>query len=167
MMLVPERFKSEILRSLRPEELRAVLNTRLPDEAEIQPLPPATFADTISPTTSPVPAAVVRADDAAALQSHLGDQITIEGRVKNVTLVNSRNAANIHFTGVDERAVVVWVPWDAYPKVVAVLGEDLGAALNDRTIHATGRLTKYRETLEVTLDAPSNIQIVAPDSQPK
>jgi hypothetical protein len=48
---------------------------------------------------------------------------------------------------------------------VAVLGHDLGAALNDHTIRATGRLTQYKESLEVTLDAPSNLLLVAPAAQ--
>jgi hypothetical protein len=160
LALVRDRWYAEVVRSLRPDELSAVLNTGVPATAEIQSLPPTNIV-----TTAPVPAAVLRAEDLPSLLSHLGDKVTVQGRVRDVSLIPTRNAANIHFVGLDERAVLVWVPWGTYPKLVAALGQDLGAALNGRTIRVTGRFTKYKESFEVTLDDPSKLLVVAPVAQ--
>jgi WD40 repeat protein len=163
--IVRDRWDAEIVRSLRPDELPAVLNTGLPGTAEMQSLAPANIVTTtpisVAAATS-FDSAVIRAEDIPVLQSHLGDHITIQGRVRDVAMITTRSAANIHFVGAEAPMVLVWVPWDTFPKLVAVLGKDLGAALNDRTIRATGRLTKYHESLEVTLDDPTNLIIVAP-----
>jgi WD40 repeat protein len=160
LALVRDRWYAEVVRSLHPDELSAVLNTGLRETSEIQSLAPTNIV-----TTGPVPATILRAEDVAALQSHLGDKITIQGRVRDVALIPTRNAANIHFITPDTRAALVWVPWGTYPKLVAVLGQDLGAALNDRTIRATGRLAKYKESLEVTLEDPSQL-LILPASAP-
>jgi hypothetical protein len=160
LALVRDRWNAEVVRSLHPDELSAVLTASLPETAKLQSLAPTNLV-----TTAPVPAAVLRPEDIPVLRSHLGDKVTLQGRVREVALIYTRNAANIHFVGSDAHAVLVWVPFGTYPKLVAALGQDLGAALNDRTIRVTGRLTKYKESLEVTLDDPSNLLLVAPAAQ--
>jgi len=168
LALVRDRRDAEVLRSLRPDELPAVLNTGLPESTEIQPLPPIRLV-----TTTPVPlavagdpaSAVLRADDIPTLLSHLGDKITIQGRVQRVSVL-SDGAANVYFAGPETPPVQVWVPWKTYPKLVAVLGPNLVAVLNDRTLRATGRLTNYKGMLEVTLADPAQLHILPPDGQP-
>jgi serine/threonine protein kinase len=160
LALVRDRWEAEVVRSLHPDELSAVLTASLPETAKLQSLPPTNIV-----TTAHVSLAVLRSGDIPVLVSHLGDKVTVEGRVRDVWLVPTRNAANTNFVGADTSRVMVWVPWATYPKLIAVLGQNLGAALNDHTIRATGRLSKYKESLEVTLDDPSQLQIVAPAVQ--
>jgi DNA/RNA endonuclease YhcR with UshA esterase domain len=128
----------------------------------MQSLPPTNIV-----TTTPLQPNVLRADDISTLQAHLGDKVTVQGRVQDVSLIPSGNAANVRFIGSDSPLVVVWVPWGTYSKLTAALGENLGAALNGRTIRATGRLTKYKESLEVTLDDPAKLLVVATVAQSK
>jgi hypothetical protein len=54
------------------------------------------------------------------------------------------------------------VPFATYPKLTTVFGQNLGAVLNDHDIRATGRLTKYKDNLEVTLDDPSKLLLLTP-----
>jgi hypothetical protein len=161
---VADRSDASVIRSLRPEDLPAVLNAGIPDIASIQPLEPANIATPALALDTPEPV-VLSAQDIPALQSHLGDLVTIQGRVRNVKLVTSGSAANIYFTGTGTPPVQVWVPWDPFPKFEAVIGTNLSAALEDRTIKATGRLSIYRGSIELTLDDPANFQLVAPATQ--
>jgi hypothetical protein len=141
---VANRNNAMVIRSLRPEDLPAVLNAGIPDIASIQSLEPANIAAAASAQAAPGPVAVLSAQDISALQSHMGDLVTIQGRVRNVKLVTSGSAANIYFTGTGTPPVQVWVPWDPFPKFEAVIGTNLSAVLEDRTIKATGRLSIYR-----------------------
>ena len=159
LALVRDRWAAEVVRSLPPDELPAVLSTGLPETGAL-----ATLAPTNLVTTASLTPVVLRADDLAALRSHLGALVTVEGRVKNVSLINARNAANIHFAGIGEREFVVWVPYGTFPAFVAAFGTNLDATLDERAIRATGRVSMYRDTLEVTLEDPAKLQILAPDS---
>ena len=57
------------------------------------------------------------------------------------------------------------MPWDTFPKLEAVLGKDLAAVLDGRGIKATGRLSLYKGSIEVTLDDPAKLLIVGPAGQ--
>ena len=162
---VADRSDASVIRSLRPEDLPAVLNAGIPDFASIQPLGPANIAAAAPAQAAPGPVAVLSAQDILALESHMGDLVTVQGRVRNVKLITSGSAANIYFTGTGTPPVEVWVPWDPFPKFEAVIGTNLSAALEDRTIKATGRLSIYRGSIEVTLDDPANFQLVAQATQ--
>jgi len=159
---VANRGTASVIRSLRPEDLPAVLNAGLPDITSIQPLEPANLAAATPPQAALSPVAVLSAGDIPALQSHMGDLVTIQGRVRNVRMITSGSAANIYFTGADTPPVQVWVPWDSFPKFQAIFGKDLSSVLVKRAIKATGRLSIYRGSIEVTLDDPANFAIVSP-----
>ena len=162
---VPNRSEASVIRSLRPEDLPAVLNAGIPDIASIQSLEPANIAAAAPAQAAPGPVAVLSAQDISALQSHMGDLVTVQGRVRNVKLVTSGSAANIYFTGTGTPPVQVWVPWDPFPKFEAIFGKDLNAVFDDRTIKATGRLSIYKGSIELTLDDSANFQLVAQATQ--
>ena len=46
-----------------------------------------------------------------------------------------------------------------------LLGKDLAAVLDGRGIKATGRLSLYKGSIEVTLDDPAKLLIVGPAGQ--
>jgi WD40 repeat protein len=158
---VANRNNARVIRSLRPEDLPAVLNEGIPDTASIQPLEPANIAATAPVLAAPGPVAVLSAEDIPALQSHMGDLVTIQGSVRNVKLVTSGSAANIYFSVPGTQPVQVWVPWDPFPKFEAMIGTNLSAALDGRTIKATGRLSIYKGSIELTLDDPPRL-VIAP-----
>jgi serine/threonine protein kinase len=157
---IGNRWKAQVIRSLRPEELPAVLNTGLPNTAEIQPLKPADISTAAPVAAAPESAGVLSADDIAALQSHFGDLVTVQGRVRNCRLVQTGSAANIYFEGAGSPVVQVWVPWNPYPKLEAIFGKNLDAVLDGHTIKATGRLSLYGGTIEVTLEDPAKLVLV-------
>jgi len=163
--VVGTRWSAQVIRSLRPDELPAVLNTGLPETAEIQPLEPANLVTITPAAAAPEAVDVLSADDIPALQSHLGDLVTVQGHVQNCRLVETGSAANIFFEGAGTPPVLVWVPWATFPKLEAVLGKDLDAALDGRTIKATGRLSLYKGSIELTLDDPAKLVIVAAGGQ--
>ena len=163
--VVGTRWSAQVIRSLRPDELPAVLNTGLPETAEIQPLEPANLVTITPAAAAPEAVDVLSADDIPALQSHLGDVVTVQGRVRNCRLVETGSAASILFEGAGTPPVLVWVPWGAFPKLEAVLGKDLAAALDGRGIKATGRLSIYKGSIELTLDDPAKLLIVAAAGQ--
>jgi WD40 repeat protein len=156
------RFDTKVVRSLRPEEIPAVLNTPLPETTELQPLAPATIATTAVSATAVGSEDVFDAGNISGLQSHMGDLVTVQGRVRNITLVTSGSAANIYFETAGTTPVQVWVPWDPFPKLKTRLGKDLEAALHGRTIKATGRLSLYRGNIELTLSDAGKFVIVSP-----
>jgi WD40 repeat protein len=162
LALVRDRWYAEVVRSLRPDELSAVLNAGLPAKAKTQSLTPTNIV-----TTTPMATSILRAQDIPALLTHLGDQVTVEGRVREVSLIRAGDAALITFAGSGERQVLVWVPYATYPKLRAALGQDLGVALNGREIRASGRLSKYKESLEVTLEDPSKLLLLTPGTEAK
>ncbi|HUC85082.1 MAG TPA: protein kinase, partial [Candidatus Acidoferrales bacterium] len=159
---VANRNDVRMIRSLRPEDLPAVLNAGIPDTTSILPLEPANIAATTPVPAATGPVAVLSAQDIPGLQSHMGDLVTVQGRVRNVKLVTSGSAANIYFTGDGTPPVQVWVPWDPFPKFQARFGKDLNTALENRTIKATGYLSIYRGSIELTLDDPAKFEVVAP-----
>ncbi len=165
--IVHNRWSAQVIRSLRPEELPAVLNTGLPENAKIQSLKPADIVTTAPAADASESAEILSADDIPALQSHLGDLVTIQGQVRNCRLVQTGSAANIYFEGAESPAVQVWVPWDSFPKFEAIFGKDLDGTLDGHTVRATGHLSLYGETIELTLEDPSKFQLVAPVTQTK
>ena len=169
LALARGRWTAEVVRSLRPEQLASVLAAALPESDPLQALAPVNLVTTSPRSRSAADAgsAVIRSDDMPALLSRIGDQVTVQGHVQTTKLVNTRNAANIYFDGPRTNSVMLWVPWDTYPKVVALLGPDLGAVLNNHTVRATGRLTRYRDTLEVTVEDPTKLVVVAPVDESK
>ena len=92
--LVRNRWYAEVVRSLRPDELPAVLKAPPAGTARMQSLAPTNLV-----TAAPVSGTVFRAEDIQVLLSHLGDKLTLEGRVRDVSLTATRNAANISFAG--------------------------------------------------------------------
>jgi hypothetical protein len=162
LALVYGRWNAEVIRSLHPDELSSVLTASLPETMDVQSLTPTNIV-----TSPPVAAAILQADDVPVLLSRLGDKITIQGRVRDVALTFARNAVNINFVGLDSQQVEVWVPPQTFPKLVVALGEDLASVLNGRTIRATGRLSKYKQSLEVTLDNTSDLAVVPPTTPSK
>jgi Protein kinase domain len=163
--IVHNRWSAEVIRSLRPDELPAVLNTGLPENARIQPLKPADIVTTAPAAAAPESAGILSADDIPALQAHLGDLVTVQGQVRNCRLVQTGSAVNIYFEGAESPAVQVWVPWDPFPKFETIFGKNLDAVLDGHTIRATGHLSLYGGTIELTLDDPSKFQLVEPVTQ--
>jgi DNA/RNA endonuclease YhcR with UshA esterase domain len=123
-------------------------------------LPPANIATTTPATISPASTGVLAAENIQALQSHIGDLVTVQGNVRNVRLVTAGSAANVFFDGTGATPAMVWVPWGTFPKLQAVLGKDLAAALDGRVIKAAGRLSIYKGSIELTLDDPSRLIVV-------
>jgi len=180
LAMVRNRWYAEIVRSLHPDELAAVLGTRLPETPEIQPLTPTNIV-----TTAPVPVVAVglastthtdpsalRAEDIPVLLSHLGTEVTVEGPVRDVMFTAAGNAMDIEFAGPDDRALLIWVPPATYSKLIAVLGQNPNRMLNDHTVRVTGHLAKYggyraawKERIQITLDDPSKLLLVAPAAQ--
>jgi WD40 repeat protein len=165
--VVRDRNYAEVVRSVRPEEFSSVLNTGLPEITMMETLTPTNIVTT-PPASLPgggsTEANIFRASDVPALLSHLGDTVTVEGHVQSVSIIRTGNAANIYFAQLGDRAIMVWVwvPFATYPKLTTVFGQNLGAVLNDHDIRATGRLTKYKDNLEVTLDDPSKLLLLTP-----
>jgi len=177
LALVPNRFNAEVVRSLRPDELSTVLGPRSLELPKLQSLP-ATNLVTVAPVPTTGAAgpdsAALLAEDTPSLLSHLGDEVTIQGRVQAVSLVAARNAANIELAGSGPNPVLIWVPIGSYPKVISAFGEDLGKTLTNQAVRVTGRLGKYggrrvdwKERLEITLDDPAKLRLVAPADQSK
>ena len=111
----------------------------------------------------------LHAEDIPVLLSHLGNEVTVEGHVQNVTFTAAGNAMNVEFAGPNDHALLVWVPQSPYLKLVAVLGPNPDQALKDRTIRVTGLLAYYggkraawKERLQLTLGDPSKLLLVAP-----
>src|ERR1043166_8654822 len=132
------------------------------------------------PPFAPTPAAAgsdsanLHAEDIPSLLSHLGDQVTLQGRVQNVSLVVAHNAANIELAGAGPDPVLIWVPVATYPKIISAFGEDIAKALTDHPIRVTGRLGKYggrppdwKERLQITLDDAAKLKLVASSDESK
>jgi hypothetical protein len=164
---ISSRFNAEIVRSLRPEELPAVLNTSLPKTVEIPALPATNIVTTAPATVSPASIDVLAADNTAGLESRIGDLVTVQGQVRNVKMVTTGSAANIYFDGTGTTPTQVWVPWNTLPKVQAVLGKDLATALEGRTIKATGRLSIYKGSIELTLEDAAKLELIGPEARAK
>jgi hypothetical protein len=115
------------------------------------------------------------AEYAPSVLSRLGDQVTIQGRVQNVSLVNASDAANIELAGESgPHTVLIWVPPDVYPKAVAAFGVDLAKALAGHPIRVTGRLGHYggkipgwKGRFQITLDDPSKLELASPTEEAK
>jgi hypothetical protein len=122
---------------------------------------------------SPDPNAL-HAEDIPVLVSHLGHEVIVEGRVRGVTLTAAGKAMDIEFDGPSDRALLIWVPQGTYPKLMAVLGQNPGRTLKDQIIRVTGQLAHYggfraawKERLQITLEDPSKLLLVAPAAQAK
>jgi hypothetical protein len=114
---------------------------------------------------------VIRAYDVPALQKHLGRSVTVEGRVRGVSFTTAHNALNIELAGPEARALLVWIPPDSYVKFAKEFGEDPTALLMNRSIRVSGRLSEYggrragwKDRLQITLDDPSQLSILATDT---
>ena len=175
LALVQNRGTARVVRSLRPEELTAALNTPYPGMDDPLPLMPTNLVTTSPLSISATMGAqfsALNAEDVPALKARLGDEVTLEGRVRSVTLVFARNAANIELEGPDDAGVLVWVSWILYPKLTARLGEDLSAVLTGRTIRVTGRLGMYagrspelKNRVQLSLDDPAKFVILPSDGK--
>ena len=177
LALVRNRWNAEVIRSLRPEEFSTVLGARSFDLPQVQALPAANLVTTAPAPTTAVAgsdSANLHAEDIPSLLSHLGDQVTLQGRVQNVSLVVAHNAANIELAGAGPDPVLIWVPVATYPKIISAFGEDLAKALTDHPIRVTGRLGKYggrrpdwKERLQITLDDAAKLKLVASSDESK
>ncbi len=169
-------FHAEVVRSLAPADLVALLNSDLAEPGQKPPSPstnrfPSTAKPppliTVSPTATNNPA-TLRADDIPVLLSHLGSQVTVEGRVQEVTFTAAANAMHLEFASADERRLLVWIAPRLYPKLMQMLNHDPVGVLKDQTVRVTGPLDHYdgrhaawKEFPQITLDDPSKLMLVA------
>ena len=116
----------------------------------------------------------LRAQDISTLLSHLGKEVTVEGRVSKVLITSTGRTANIEFIGPDAGTLLIWSPTNTYAGLATAFGQDLDAALNNRIVRVTGRLAPYRggrpdwkDRLQITLDDASNLNIVAQTGIPQ
>jgi hypothetical protein len=170
--MVRNRWNAEVVRSLRPEEVTAVLEATFQQAKEVAPLDPVSVTTSLAASTQTASAQaageVIHADALGTIRSHLGDVITVEGQVAKILLTAARNAANVEFVGTGNDSLLLWIPKDTYPKLLSVIGQDSASSLNGRTVRATGQVDYYggprsdwKHRLQMTLTDASQLSVMA------
>ena len=178
--LVRNQANAEVIRSLNPEELSALLNAGLAQSAEKLPSASASLdaasARPVVPAQAvsslPTDPGVISAENSPALLSHLGQVATVQGHVQEVTFTSAGNAMHVEFAGTADRHLLVWVPQGPYPKLMQILGQKPVEALKSQIVRVTGPLNYYdgrhaawKDFLQVTLDDVSKVAVVTPGGQ--
>ena len=177
LAIVRNRWRAEVIRSLRPEELAGVLDARVQHRTRLESLAPVKIV-----TEPPVPAhsatnapsaSALKATETSALLAHVGNMVIVQGRVRQFSLTAARNAANIEFDGDGPNTPLVSIAPSVCEKFAARFGQNPGVAINDRNIQVSGRLGTYagrrndwKERLQISLEDPDSIIVLAtePDS---
>ena len=100
------------------------------------------------------PVAVLSAQDLPGLQSHMGDLVTVQGLRPQCEAGHFRQRRQYLFHRRWNAARPGLGAVGPFPQIPARFGKDLNTALENRTIKATGYLSIYRGSIELTLDDP-------------
>jgi DNA/RNA endonuclease YhcR with UshA esterase domain len=124
----------------------------------------------------PSTSGILKADDAEAVKSKLGQTVTVEGEVAKAEWSRTGKVMEIRFVGVEGENGFTVVVFDRNRKAMEeAFGGDLSAALGGATIRVTGKLREYGGRAkalagrpELTLDRPGQLTILkaAPTTRP-
>jgi hypothetical protein len=165
--LTRHRFRADVVRNLRPEDVGALLERRAATPAAIP-----RHAKLDLPKESVVGATpeadVLDAADTTELARMVGTAVRVRGTVRAAHWTASRNALNIELDGPDDRRVLLWISPSAYPKFEQAHGRDLDRTLREATVEARGKVSPYgglrkdwKGFLQVAIVGPDDLVISA------
>lgn len=161
-VVVTDRWMASIYRPLDPS--RAFHYLKQPQT--IQSLQSAA-RPSVPPAAGPniekeVP--LLLADDPDELRKHLGERITLEGRIYRTIPTRAGDALNLEFEGPAKTRAMGWIP----PRVYGTLRTIPSEPLDGQRIRLTGNLGMYggrnpywKERYQITVDNPNQIVLIS------